>query len=276
MSIYKHLAKKLLELDFNNDNKYIELKKFGQKNWFGLVYRGYNGIMSKPRKGNAFVDRSKEGFFDVYICTGIRYLERNNYKAVTHFNVFEDLLENSSLHNCYRIWRGENPTIITKNLEEQQALSALTLLMFEQELNWGNESWQRKTNFPPLVGDKYQRPRDMIMGFLKIVFHYKKVDAIPYWIYKNINGKSIKATPTFGQGYKNLENKYKCFFEELQTDSTAIPLMVGELLQMFKEKVKHVPNNIFYDENFKGKFIESVEIKNVIEIKNESVLSNKD
>lgn len=65
-------------------------------------------------------------------------------------------------------------------------MCTLALLMFEQELNWGNEIWQRQTNFPPRIESPYQRPRDMIMGFLGIVFYYRDVDAILNWKYKKL------------------------------------------------------------------------------------------
>lgn len=259
MNIYRDLANELLKLNLCPNTGFIPLNNFGKNRWFGLVYRGYEGIMANPRQYKDYVERRKEGYFDVYICTGTRYQERNGYKPVTHYNAFQDLLENSNLENCYAIWRGEFPTKITDNIEEQQALSTLALLMFEQELNWGKECWQRQTNFTPRIEIPYQRPRDMIMGFLKIVFESNNVDAIQDWNTKKLNnvGK-IKVTPTFGAGYINLDFKYKTFFEELKNDSTTSPLMIGDTLDKFINKTKLAPDNKFY--KGKGTFLERITV----------------
>ena len=251
MSIYEYLGESMLN-SLENNNDFIELHSFGKGFWFGLKYRGeYEGLMAQPRRGQVRVERNKEGLFDVFICTGERYLLRNGYKPITHYNVFLDLLENSSIDNCYRVWRGEFPCDITENIEEQQALSSLALLMFEQELNWGNECWQRKSNFPPHVGTTYSRPRDMIMGFVKIIFTYGNIEAIPeeFWIVRLRDRQRIKTTPTFGQGgYRSFPNEYKIFFDELSNDNTAMPLMIGDVLNEFRNYANNAPDNPYYSE----------------------------
>lgn len=242
-NIFDTLANDLL----NRRSQYVALTNFGEKNWFGLIYRGYDGLMAKPRIGQSYVDRNKEGYFDIFICTGDRYLDRDNYKQVTHYNLFNDLLENSSLNNCYRLWQGEFPTHITNDVEEQKALSALALLMFEQELNWGDECWQRHSNFPSSTQYPFSRPRDMIMGFINIAFHLDSLDDYPYWNYKLVNGIITPTTPTFGRGYRNLEEKYFQFFNELTEDDSAEPLMIGQYLNRFRVTANNAPNNPHYN-----------------------------
>lgn len=205
--------------------------------------------MSKPKYGQDYVQRKKEVYFDVFICTGNRYLSRDNYKQVTHYNLFNDLLENSTLEHFYELWRGAMPCEIIDNMEEQQALSTLCLLMFEQELNWRNECWQRYSNFLPSITTPYSRPREMIMSFLKIAFYLGDLDAYPHWKYKNINGTLTATTPTFGTCYYNLESAYKNFFEELANDSSASPLMTGEYLKIFKKQADIAPANKLFNTN---------------------------
>lgn len=241
-NIFHFLADSLLD----RNNEFITLNNFGPKRWFGLKYRGYDGLMAQPRPGTTYVEREKEGCFDVFICTGERYLDRNNYKQVTHYNLFNDLLEHSSLEHCYQLWRGSMPSEITESVQEQQGLSALALLMFEQELNWGNECWQRYSNFPPCITQPYSRPRDMIMGFLKIAFQLGNLDNYPYWNTKIVKGTPINTTPTFGTGYATLQPQYRISFEELQNDDTAEPLMTGEYLQRFRNAATAFSNNPFY------------------------------
>ncbi|MFQ7361172.1 hypothetical protein [Clostridium perfringens] len=242
-NIFQHLSDLLL----NRKGKFITLTNFDANNWFGLIYKGYEGLMAQPRTGKSYVDKSKEGYFDVLVSTGNRYLDRNNHKLVTHYNLFIDLLENSSIENCYRLWRGEFPSNITNNIEEQKALSALALLMFEQELNWGNEDWQRYSNFSPKTQYPYSRPRDMIMGFVKIAFHINDLNDYPHWKYKNIDGNIVPTTPTFGKSYNSLEPEYKNFFKELSEDNSAQPLMIGNYLNKFKNAVTNAPNNQYYN-----------------------------
>lgn len=241
-NIFNSLADSLL----NRRDKFICMHNFGDDNWFGFLYRGYEGLMAKPRYSCTHVDKSKEGYFDIFICTGNRYLDRDGYKQVTHYNLFNDLLENSSIENCYELWRGVSPFNITYNIEEQKALSALALLMFEQELNWGNECWQRYSNFSPSIEYPYSRPRDMIMGFLKIAFYLGNLDSYPYWQHKNNNGVTIATTPTFGQGYSYLKAEYKQFFEELSRDNSAHPLMIGNYLNKFRNEANNAPINVYY------------------------------
>ena len=249
MNVYEDFANKLLSRDLNGkEDIFITLKSFGQGRWFGLKYRGYSGLMANTRK--RAVTRSHEGYYDFIICTGTRYEDKYGHKPITHYNLFQDLLENSSLENCEKVWIGYAPWDVAKNQEEEQALCSLTLTMFEQEVNWGIESWQCNTNFPPSLVNPYQRPRDMLMGFINMLFNFKDVGRIPNWIYSiTKSGNQLPFTPSFGStGYANYPQKYKKYFECLKEDGRAKPLMHGNTLECFREKAKMAPNNPNYSE----------------------------
>ena len=73
-------------------------------------------------------------------------------------------------------------TNIAESEEELAILVTIALAFFEQEVNWGNESWQRYTYFAPKVtSPKRIRPRDMLMGYICQVFELG-VDNIAYWM----------------------------------------------------------------------------------------------
>ena len=147
MSIYSELAQNLLLLQ---DYEFFNSSKNGS---FGFEYKSdYSGLMAQPPKvgpSKGKVKRAKQGFFDIVITTGTRF------KKVTHREIFEDLLNHSDEEYCLRAWRGDDPREIGRTIDEKEALSTMILLMFEQEVNWGNEVWQRGSNFPP-----YQKTPD--------------------------------------------------------------------------------------------------------------------
>lgn len=72
-------------------------------------------------------------------------------------------MEHSNINNCMRIWRGEHIEDVAHDEMEEIVLSELALCMLEQEINWGNRSWQKFTHFG-------NRGRDMIMGFINHAF----------------------------------------------------------------------------------------------------------
>ncbi|MFE4430512.1 hypothetical protein ACFRH9_26395 [Peribacillus butanolivorans] len=85
----------------------------------------------------------------------------------------------------------------------------LSWLLFEQELNYGSLEFQQFSNFRRENGF---RPRDMIMGFINMMFNdFETFASYPYW---NEDRIGRKTTPTFGSGgYRNLEEQYKQYFE---------------------------------------------------------------
>jgi hypothetical protein len=88
-----------------------------------------------------------------------------------------------------RVWKGENPVLVGNSDDEKEALVTMFLMMLEQEINWGEMEWQKKTNFWP---DTYKispdecRPRDMLMGFIRQSFSIGRArleDDLKYWMF---------------------------------------------------------------------------------------------
>lgn len=161
-------------------------------------------------------------------------------------------MNTTTLEKCYSIWRGESPFSIAENLDEEQALLTLSLLMFEQEVNWGKENWQKNSKFNPSNILPYKRPRDMIMGFVIMAFtNITYFTIYPYWNDKNKIPTSrshlTPATPTFGSnGYDRLPTRFKDYFTHLETDNSASPLMDGTQLIEFINKANSAPFNPIY------------------------------
>ncbi|PFR51035.1 hypothetical protein [Bacillus cereus] len=217
MGFYIELGSKLKDIyvDENlGDNYYwkvIDGKGYGFK-----YMRDYSGIMANPDKKQYYNNKPKLGLFDIQVK-----IEGSDYN-ITHKKIICDLLKYSNVKSCQRIWYGIDPGKVAKNEIEEKVLTLLGLLMFEQELNWGNGVYQRETFFSPKM--KF-RPRDMLMGFLAMFFDYKKnnqmcsdyiklVETYKYWT-------DNKTSPTFpGGDYrlldKNIKNKY---FEALKSVS---------------------------------------------------------
>lgn len=242
MNIYTELAEALLDMD---DYTFYKSSLNGK---FGFVYqREYSGLMAKPSKtgkNKGIIKRSKQGLFDIVIETGTRF------DKVSHRDIFADLIENSSIENCLSVWRGVDPRKIGKSLDEKEALATMALLMFEQEVNWGNNQWQKGTNFTPLVTkpDK-RRPRDMIMGYVFQAFHFgvNHLDKMKYWM--RIRPGSIWFTDKEESpyGYSSYPDNYKKYFTKLEHMDGSDALMVGDIRTRFREVSDNMPDNPWYE-----------------------------
>lgn len=160
-----------------------------------IRYRGYQGLMAREDKFNTVDRKPKLGYYDFFIDLGNVY-EGN---GVTHRDLIEGVIYYSNMDNCMRIWRGEDIEDIAHDEMEEIVLSALALCMLEQDINWGNRSWQKFTHFG-------NRGRDMIMGFINHAFD-RGIDDIPHW---NWN----RTTPTFGGSFRNYEHTQYFNFQE--------------------------------------------------------------
>ena len=241
MSIYFDLAKKLLLM---RNHTFYRSPKSGR---FGFDIRhDYSGLMAQPAKkgkNKGKVLRAKQGLFDIVIDAGSRY------KSVTHRELFSDLLEHSSEKKCLKIWGGEDPRIIGRNDDEKEALITLTLLMFEQEVNWGENEWQKSSNFNPSARHPTRRrPRDMIMGYVRQAFAIG-IDKMKYWM------KTTPGTIWFYDkdespyGYQTYPAKYKRYFTELEDMDGTESVMVGEILESSSELAETFPDNPYYKES---------------------------
>lgn len=232
---------------------------------FSMEYRSYSGLIAKKKAikikkqiadnnpeywykyPNGKFKDGKLGLFDIYVNTGNRYSVLFNDEP-THYNLFADLFRNSSYPACERVWIGEEPIeVIAVNSNEYEALLALSLMMFEQEINYGEEVFQQYTNFKISQGF---RPRDMIMGFIRMVFgNVTTFENYPYWeLSKNPNKSKFKVSPHFGGKYDNLNDEYKAYFEHFRnnTNYQAVkPLFsnvkLKERFLYYAEKAAHNP-----------------------------------
>ncbi|MDN7242212.1 hypothetical protein QWY14_10400 [Planococcus sp. N028] len=227
--IYEELAENLL---FIVKNKNLNSTFTWYEN-FGFTYRkNYTGDMARPYKGKV---SQKQGYFDFVIHAG-------TWKNINHHSFLEEILKYSKLESCEYIWAGESPLHISENKKEKELLITLALLMFEQEVNWGNESWQRKSNFCPDYNFPFlQRPRDMLMGFISMAFVNESVNVIPDW--KERNG--IKSSPTFKKKFNYYDEWFKSHFLQYQDDKRALPLMYS-FKGKFLEALKSVADNPKY------------------------------
>ena len=169
---------------------------------FGITPRGYSGedgvISYKGTQANAKrgTPRRKQGLFDLLVQpTGdkgegrYRTPKTKKAKKATHRDLFADLLRHSTEENCLDVWAGENPIHVGESDEEREALVSMFMMMLEQEINWGEMDWQKRTNFWPgtyAASPAVCRPRDMIMGFARQSFRLgadRFEDGLKYWMF---------------------------------------------------------------------------------------------
>ena len=242
MDVYQRLAIELLELD---DHILYSSSISGD---FGFEYMAdYSGLMAQPPKmgrDKGKVKRPKQGYFDIRVITGDRYQGH-----VTHRQILEDLLENSNESNCLQVWRGSDPRDLDVDDDELEALMVTALLMFEQEVNWGTEGWQRGSNYNPYQTDpSRRRPRDMFMGYIRMAFDHgrDRLDELKYWM-RARPGTLWQKNPDEGiRFYNEYPEEYMRFFSELENIDGANALMVGEFRVLFREVANTAPNNPNY------------------------------
>lgn len=241
MNYFEYLADILLDAipDGSTDlpeSTMIIINNFTDGDIYQLEYKGYSGLMANPYKGHTGGNKIKLGYFDFKVHTGQRY----GYNLVTHYNLFNDLITTSSLENCVKAYRGISPFEITLDINEQKALLGLSLLMFEQEVNWGSLNFQKNSQFPPDLTDPSKaRPRDMIMGMLLQAFELG-IDEVDTW---KVNAGGYKTTPYFGSGrYANYQRK-EYFEERLRQLDGGHALMTGNYYERFINKVSQKDNN---------------------------------
>lgn len=214
----------------------IIIHHFENGDTYFLEYKGYDGYMAK-KGGRTGGFKPKLGYYDFKFHAGDRYQRLYGFSLVTHYNLFRDLLQNSNLHNCIRVWKGINPLDLDVELDEKQALLSLAVLMFEQEVNWGNLPFQKNSHFPPnLSNPKKSRPRDMIMGMLLQAFELG-IDNVLYW---RINDYGYKTTTIFGsEGFQESYPRYDYFVNRLiELDGTEA-LLTGKYYSKFVNKISN-------------------------------------
>ena len=242
MSIFEKLPRKLIAVYYEKESDDIEGNNF---NWFetsngkfGFKYmRNYSGkVAFESRRGN--VNR-QQGLFDIQVVTGHKAWKENQSKGykVTHRDCFKSVIDSCTIEQVIRVWKGESPLEVGNNEEQQESLATMALLMFEQEINYGDgniHSWQynRQSKFKPYTRkgmEEKRRPRDMIMGFVCQGFSYG-IEGIKYQMKGKRSGTYWFGNPFDGGGWSKYPDEYKQFFLELQEMSGGFPVIHGETL----------------------------------------------
>ncbi|TCI33867.1 hypothetical protein EVJ29_13345 [Exiguobacterium sp. SH4S7] len=176
---------------------------------------GISDFNDRKKKINALYkfksNKEMHGLFDFYLIPGQRYNSIFYGGKATHYNLFCDLKNHATLQDCERVWRGEDVYTDEENVDKKEVLIVLSILMFEQEINYGKRRFQQFTYFSEKDG---YRPRDMIMGFLNMMYEGEEdYNSYPFW--NRSNGD--KSSPNFGyekgEGFPNLELRFKRYFE---------------------------------------------------------------
>lgn len=250
--IFAHFAEKLLPIVANltKEDSYIHYAPATGRRFGFRHQRDYSGKMANPKNKRFTKGKTHLGLFDIFVITEGRY----DNKSVSHRMLFEDLKLHSTEEACLKVWRGEDPVGVGKTQDEKEALATMALLMFEQEVNWGREVFQKLTNFAPKVTKPTAvRPRDMMMGFVRQAFALPTLDHIKYW--QIVSGH---ATPTFRDparefsDFKSYPPDYKRFFDELTGMAGTEALMVGSRRVAFRGAAEACRPNPRYSSTEKG------------------------
>lgn len=219
MDIYNLLANGLLEIESKEQDYFIWLKDSETNVSFGFQHRkNYSGLMTRINPKFIEQAKDKQGYFDILGVTGV-------HEKITHETLFNELLRTTSLEECKSVWRGTMPSSNQFD-EKHNSLATLAILMFEQEVNFGNETWQRYTKFAPNISNpNFRRPRDLLMGYINVAFieGLNRLDD-----FKNKKGQLIPPNDT---------EVLKKYFYSLKNDEHAEALMTGTTLENFNRAI---------------------------------------
>jgi len=223
MAIFEQTAIDLLHTVQNPQDGDI-FHFLGEENYTFTYRRNYTGLMAKINPTYRHVAREKQGYFDI--------LGNMNSRNLTHNQLFNLLFVNTTYEDCEQVWYGRMPEAIG---ERRHVLLSLAMLMFEQEINFGNEIFQRKSHFSPIVNNPYYlRPRDLIMGYVRYMFEQGNTKClIPFQNYQGLLMPPIN-NPYIKENYFNV----------LKNTPYAIALMARpNILNAYIAHVTHAPLN---------------------------------
>lgn len=223
MYLFFDLAESLLHV-VGNPEKGNDFNFLRDKNYTFTYRRNYTGLMAKINPKFKKYARCKQGLFDVRGKMG--------NVSLTHHQLFTEILNNCTLSECYTVWRGEMPSNLSP--EKKNPLMSLAMLMFEQEINFGNEDFQRKTHFSPnYISPRYKRPRDLLMGYIFYMFNQGNTECLRRFE----NSKGLLLPP-------NDEVIKELYFDSLINDEKASALMANkDIREAFIEAGKNLPHN---------------------------------
>lgn len=201
-----------------------------QLNYSGLMARGAYRQWKEIRNK----DRKKVGCFDFKIFR----LTSDGDLPMLHPRVIEDVGEKLNRDAVERIFRGENPLEIGLNEEVMVTLREAQLAMLEQEINWGDESFQSWSKFLPSDG---KRPRDFVMAY------FRRILEEPDFL-QGIKRKRA-ASGTWNVLPPPDGREWKPYKEPI--GSNIKPWLTGNLLEQFKKAAESMPENPEYAKSYR-------------------------
>ena len=260
MNIFDMLSRKLIDVYHQQESEDIEGDIFTwfetSNGKFGFKFmRNYSGkVASEFKQGK--VNR-QQGLFDIQVITGIKFGNPSNgedYK-VTHKDCCESLIDCCNVEQVLEVWRGKSPLEIGDNDEQKETLATMAMLMFEQEINWGDwksNPWQynRHTHFAPYKKkgwEEKKRPRDMILGFILQGFE-NGIEEIKYPMTGKRRGTWYFGSSFQGLGYANYPSELKMFFTQLKEMDGGKPVLYGEILDRLHKISDNEGNNPRFSE----------------------------
>jgi len=197
-----------------------------QLDYSGLVAKGaYNGWKLRRNHG-----RGKVGCFDfqIYRIDGPQEIPMN------HVRIVKRAPEHLSIERIEEVFVGNDPWEVGHDRDEIIALQEIQLAMLEQEINWGDESFQSWSRFSP---SERKRPRDYLMAYLRRIF--KEPDSL------GRIEKMKAAAGTWGVLPPPVGKKeWRNYLEP--TSSNLKPWIAGKILEKFRKVSEHMPDNPYY------------------------------
>ena len=258
-NVFSYLSYNLLDIIRRSEEDFT----WDNANGIGFTWRGYNGTQSREKLQMARkLDGLKQGLFDIFINTSVIREGESEFKygheGATHRDILQDLLNRGLLDEARLVWGGAFPDEVTNVTEEVETLSVLSLMMFEQEVNWGGtttsggkrrmrNSWQRNTpHFYPFQGSRAleRRPRDLLMGYIEWAFEENSLENLEFWIESRGSITLSPSNPTDRYETSSRLMEYRDGFGA----QGGAPVMSGELLEEYQCVAEDSPNNPHLDE----------------------------
>ena len=205
---------------------------------YGFDWVGYDGTQANnPRN-------THQGAFDILIVTGPRFTGN-----ISHRDILSAILEEDLLYESRQVWEGANPMDIGESFEHQEILTALMLLMFEQEVNWGRPEvcFQRHSPYyKPFKRSSMlqeRRPRDMIMAYIEWSFEIGNIEDLCFWLERT--GRTTLSPKDPSDRNATLHpvlDEYREMHRSYEIDA----LMVGYNLQRFTDLAHRLGRNPEY------------------------------
>lgn len=229
----EQIAELILEGHLNKKPTILDVQNFRldlQLDYTGLMAQG----AYKEWKIDKHSDRRKVGCFDFKIFR----LASNGDIPMTHPRVVMDVGERLDRDAVERIFRGEDPWEMERNIGETIVLQEAQLAMLEQEVNWGDECFQTWTRFPPSQG---KRPRDFVMAY------FRRILKEPAFLEGITKKRAASGTWNVLPPPVN-KKEWGDYLEP--TGSHVTPWLRGTLLERFRQAALSMPDNPQYEKSY--------------------------